>query len=284
MPSLLQNRTEDILSQSNTSRDSSDLNKKLNFTLMDDKNLTNNEFIGIETCYDSDLQGGNSTLKNNVSFDKEKNMPKSRQRLSRKKQSDKSLARSNNGNESQNQIRLKNVNSLQSTLTKLKLAEINQSIQGKERSFLDKFDKTDERKKQMQLSSLLSNFQKYGNNLHQKRRSRSGSKFSGSVAKISVEKKGSRNLNSNSNVKSVSQVGEKQVKLKSNGKKIENPLNRSIELIQTMPRANSASQKKSSGKLNVSQGPNANFSLFRTFVGPSMYSGRGGSSQRKVQV
>jgi low affinity Fe/Cu permease len=78
MPSLLQNRTEDILSQSNTSRDSSDLNKKLNFTLMDDKNLTNNEFIGIETCYDSDLQGGNSTLKNNVSFDKEKNMPKSR--------------------------------------------------------------------------------------------------------------------------------------------------------------------------------------------------------------
>jgi hypothetical protein len=56
--------------------------------------------------------------------------------------------------------------------------------------------------------------------------------------------------------------------------------NRSIELIQSMPRAKSSAHKKSLSKVNITKG--GNFAAFRAFVGGTKFSGRGASSHRKT--
>ena len=264
MPSRLQNKSGELLSQSNTSMDSTDIKKKLTFTMADEKNH-NNEFIEIDRGDwrppSNQKQQNHLPPKFNRSFEKKK-ISKSNSRFGKKKKSNRSLVKSKKLNKSKN-------SSLKNTFSKLKLSEINQSLllNGKEKGFLDKFD---EKKKQNRLQNLMQNFQKYGRLGTTKRRSRSGSKNLQS-SKIGGSKTGK-------NLKSAVNLREKNTK--THRSKKSGNLNKSIDLIQSIPRAKSSAHKKSHSKISMPK--SNNLGLFRTFVGQTKYSSKGGSSHRKL--
>lgn len=271
IPSLLKGQSEQLLSQSDTSHDSTDIQNKLTYQQKGDLQLSH-EYIGIETGEDNSQnelnynQNYEQSQRLRLSFEKKK-VSKSNLGLNKKKKSTRSIGRTKMEGSLLNKS--KNQDVWVNTLTKLKLNEINQSllVNGKEKSFLDKFEKID---KQNSIQNFVENFQKYGKTLGQKRRSRSGSKPNGSLSKLISTSKQSKH------VKSTSGLMSDTSKLIKTSKVQENPLNRSIELGQSMPRTKSSTQKKSQGK-----NPEANFSLFRTFVGNNLFSSRGASTQKK---
>lgn len=268
MPSRLQHYSGgELLSQSNTSMDSTDIKKKLTFTNFDEITETNTEFIGIERGDWNDEPGQSSISKTktnlppkfNRSFEKKK-VPKTSARFGKKKKSNRSMVKSKKLNKSKN-------GSMKNTLSKLKLSEINQSLllNGSDKGFLDKFD---QKKKENRLQNFVQNIHKFGRLGQSKRRSRSGSKHLQS-SKLGVLKNGK-------NLKSAVNLRERSSK---NGKTLKSGnLNRSIEFISNKSRAKSSAHKKSHSKIPLSKNNN----LFRTFIDQNKFSYRGGSSHRKV--
>ena len=128
-----------MLSESNnTSVDSRDIKRKLIFSR--ENNFESSEFIGIERGDTFRTQQDPQLKKSfNRSFEKKKYSSKSSLKFGKKKKSQRSVSKNRKP-----QNLNKSKNHLKSNLSKLKLSEINQSLllNGKEKSFLDKFEST----------------------------------------------------------------------------------------------------------------------------------------------